>query len=1449
MGVNLDGLESVPREERQALSQEQFNEYVNSVLQTYSETINYYIIAEAMQRGKANFESIYNDYGVSTKEELAEILEEEVGFNLLTCDTKEIIKYVPEEVISRIGDLDSIIDSIYTFEDFEKISPQIESSIPDELYTKRLIDIATEVSKCDLSQISPESYANANFLRYINFQNTGAKLDFEYISQNRENYKKYISSENLKGTELISFNSELYCRTEEEILEEDGLSFMEKIPLNPENFDISQYQTVIDSYNVTDRWVASKIGLFLVNQELQDNSRWLIDYAFGNLNRNLILAENVWKQLTKESQIENKDYFKTILEYVQNSGSTYVLFDIFKNTTSEIMDQNSEDIMKLYLGKDEVLQDSFYYIPFQYFSDEYKERYYEENQDLSYETRGLILTKTNPKYIDDKFIDLFTEMVNNTESRLSSLHYVDKLMKNFTAHEFNETNMQYFLDITKKMTTEAKYNYAEAITNIFAALNPQNQIEYYKDFMQIGIDNNVSVGNIILVFDDLKAGVKEENFNDILEFSQTLSPEIAHYIRGTGYINMLQRMSDDKRADFIDKNSKEILLSLRTKYTDKEANFEDSLSPDEREKFDNNYSKELVAILLEMDKKGDLNSDNINVIIDNLPKLGEDVISRLYNSNSDMIRANSSQLISAVSTLEKEDAIALIEDTERLFSKDTIPDFVKLYKFYENVVEMQKHVLKNAVNKGANYSPELQQAGSESAGKRIIFSDLLNISLKSNNKSLKKFIGLLEKGNETYVKYLKSGKDLSLLTDDEKDTLKKYSETLYTIYDESLVSRHDKKNPKRRVKNSKDYMKTLEDLTKRYIGDAFPKDLSNEVLKTIIGRYDELLGGKKTLEDFKKYMRDVNIESNKRHARLEKTKLTLEPGDLIKGVQNANNFLQDLFSNGIRAGEFLGTDTHTDATPLDSDHSIILPNTVGKSLSDTISNTSSGSYGSFYLVIKKDPQKIKYTRDDPEYTFKSEKAPEYQSKLGKNADREAIKTRINNRINGTFEDPKLEAFSSYVTGNDHYGIRTGMSITDVDYIVVSNYDKRIGYELAMNGTFIPVVDMSTNEVVFGAQDYKKIIEQMQGLSYFGTKKFEVEQSAYNLQVEKKVEELFPDGDVRESISEKDAKLKREAIEKKVRESILEKLGLGFESKITGDITPGFIEFIDTGSTGRGTNLPGDGDFDFSVKIDKSISDNPQKMDEFRKALRDVLAIRSDHEECKLDEFNGNFRYKKVQIEGASIPLDIDVTFMQKSEEVTYSTDMAVKDRLQGLKQNDPEGYKRVIANIVVAKEMLKKEGIYKKKSSDKATPEGGFGGVGVENWILQNGGSFVKAMQTFLEASEKASNFEKFMEIYPIFDFGQNHMAKGYQHDSFVRGLSESGYEKMQEKFKEFIVELTPKQIPEQTPKQVQGVSMNDLTRNALKQGIRTKEFNEASRIMFQEELQLDTDKDLRGGE
>ena len=281
-----------------------------------------------------------------------------------------------------------------------------------------------------------------------------------------------------------------------------------------------------------------------------------------------------------------------------------------------------------------------------------------------------------------------------------------------------------------------------------------------------------------------------------------------------------------------------------------------------------------------------------------------------------------------------------------------------------------------------------------------------------------------------------------------------------------------------------------------------------------------------------------------------------------------------------------------------------------------------------------------------------------------------------------------------------------------------------------------------------------------------------------------------------------------------------------------------------------------------MKLDRDILENPEVLDKVKNNLRKVLGVKSDDKESKLEEANGNFRYKKVKIDGVDVPLDIDVSFMPKSEEVQYSTDMAIKDRLNGIKENDPEGYKRVIANIVLAKEMLKKEGIYKKRTSEGATMYGGFGGSGVENWILQNGGSFVKAMQTFLEAADRAKSFEEFEEIYPIFDFGQNHMSRGYSHDSFVRGISSSGYSKMQETF---LKELQPerdvskeqeeiKQEAEPQPQTVlQGnetqqrestVSMSKLGKNAMNQKIRTSEFREAAKSMNQE-LQVENNQDL----
>ena len=93
---------------------------------------------------------------------------------------------------------------------------------------------------------------------------------------------------------------------------------------------------------------------------------------------------------------------------------------------------------------------------------------------------------------------------------------------------------------------------------------------------------------------------------------------------------------------------------------------------------------------------------------------------------------------------------------------------------------------------------------------------------------------------------------------------------------------------------------------------------------------------------------------------------------------------------------------------------------------------------------------------------------------------------------------------------------------------------------------------------------------------------------------------------------------------------------------------------------------------------------------------------------------------------------------------------------------------------------MKEAGAYKPNRGD--TPQGGLGGVGVENWILQNGGSFLQAATSFLEAS-KGKSFEEFQKTYKIWNFGSNHLAiknGTYPHNNFVvDNMSEEGYEKM----------------------------------------------------------------------
>ena len=122
-----------------------------------------------------------------------------------------------------------------------------------------------------------------------------------------------------------------------------------------------------------------------------------------------------------------------------------------------------------------------------------------------------------------------------------------------------------------------------------------------------------------------------------------------------------------------------------------------------------------------------------------------------------------------------------------------------------------------------------------------------------------------------------------------------------------------------------------------------------------------------------------------------------------------------------------------------------------------------------------------------------------------------------------------------------------------------------------------------------------------------------------------------------------------------------------------------------------------------------------------------------------------------------------------------------------------------MANIILAKTILKSDEIkaYKPRRTDEE--QGGLGGIGVENWILQNGGSFIEASRTFVSSAfDKNGNlvpFEEFKKKYEIWDFGENHFSarkKGeYLYDNFVsKNMNETGYKKMAEGLRNYLIKV-----------------------------------------------------------
>lgn len=706
---------------------------------------------------------------------------------------------------------------------------------------------------------------------------------------------------------------------------------------------------------------------------------------------------------------------------------------------------------------------------------------------------------------------------------------------------------------------------------------------------------------------------------------------------------------------------------------------------------------------------------------------------RVAYSNSSEIRVHGDKIISQI--LESSNILDSIKNVENIFNKNNLPYVAKSYLTFDLLHPDEK--LSSVISKD-RISPVLKSS-TPSRAKYIIYGDLLRCAFGSNNKNLSGYLTNLEKGQKLVDDISSGTLDEGSLMPEDRDILKQFVNHFNTLYNNTD---RGKRNPYRLTG---DKIRDIQVLT-QLIEPTELQSASDRIVRMFAYPL-----GINNLKEAKQYMLTKVMECNKKNSLREKEGFKLEKGDLVKGINDVK-YLENILQNGSVAREFLGDSAGSDLTPLDTDLSAVIQEKG--SITDTLDSLAAGGYGSVFLIMKQD-DRFQLTKSHDSYKTEEPKRTD-----------------------------KIELFQTGAIGTDHYGIRTGFASSEIDYILSKDEDanEKIKIEIAKNGFYIPIVDAKTGEIIFSTEDYIDLRQKMDGLRHYGIDTYDISDELVTPEIESIASKL--------TLNDKITAEKRTVINSEILE-VAKKSGLELKTAFDGDVTPGSMEVLDTGSTGRGTNALGDGDFDFIVRVDREV---------FLNGNKDLI---EDFSEKFITQGKGKeyqksrdaLKVKNISLEGLKDPVDIDLTFVVKTDKQDYSTERCVRDRLDTIKELYPDKYDYVVANIIYAKKFLKDHGCYKKYNANgNEGKPGGMGGVGVENWILQNGGSFIQASRSFLKASEGIDAFREFENVYEVWDFGKNHMAVGdnkdkFPHDNFVaKGFNQEGYQVMKQSLAEYML-------------------------------------------------------------
>ena len=535
------------------------------------------------------------------------------------------------------------------------------------------------------------------------------------------------------------------------------------------------------------------------------------------------------------------------------------------------------------------------------------------------------------------------------------------------------------------------------------------------------------------------------------------------------------------------------------------------------------------------------------------------ILDRLSRSNSAELRRIKEQMALQILEKEPETYERTLNAIENIYLTSNIPDMGKLYLVFKELHPQLLGEDTKMQDASVGNIPSLKEA-TTSERKSMIFTRLLMSAVESNSRNLRDYIETIEQGNEIFKKIRNGEIRARNLAKNERETITKYNEILNFVYNQS------NKNEKR--ENTGDIEKDINELVKLFRIDTIKKEMPDRLVRLFAHRAEirSLAQAKEIMEKSREKVDERNTEFSKRES------INIEEGDFIKGIENTEYF-PSMLQRGILAKDFLGGNATSDCTPLDTDVEKVLKK--GKTLKDTIaslrhapiycsSNTDGKKLGKIMLVFSKD-NFIETRNQNDEVSKENIELLEQDSS-------------------------KKEVCHNFDTA---YGISMGIGSENIKCIIADKYVDKLGLEIALNGFYIPIVD-NDGKVVYTKEMYNNFREKMQGLSHYGEKHFELDETAKKPEMSGIIELV--------DRSMQDARNKQEKILKTLEEAV-NKNGYTLSDERRTDLKPGIVEFIDTGSTGRGTNMPGDGDFDYMVRMDKVLRDNST---EFKNSLREAL---------------------------------------------------------------------------------------------------------------------------------------------------------------------------------------------------------------------------------------------------